>query len=133
MRAGSVRGSVPWPAVAKVARAHIHSGFRSLMGDPVTMLPPRLAVLRICATKHEITRPRSLDLSSSGFRSLMGLTVTMLPPRACGVAGLRNKVAIDEVACRANPHRGPGAASLMGDCVPVVHRPVLQRTPNVAN
>lgn len=50
MRAGTVRGSVPWPATLKVVRDAIQIGFKSLMGLPVTMLPPSDAVLRICTS-----------------------------------------------------------------------------------
>lgn len=48
MRAGASRGAEPWPATLKVVRDAIQSGFRSLMGLPVAMLPPRDAVFRIC-------------------------------------------------------------------------------------
>ena len=49
MRAGTVRGGDPCPAMLKVVRDAIQMGFKSLMGLPVAMLPPRLAVLRICS------------------------------------------------------------------------------------
>jgi hypothetical protein len=49
VRAGTVRGGDPCPTMLKVVRDAIQMGFKSLIGLPVAMLPPRLAVLRICS------------------------------------------------------------------------------------